>query len=202
MAGVNGVTRPDQPPKWAFQQQRAAEARVRAAGMAQQYRAGATLQEIGDDHGISRERVRQLIGLLGLTGKHGGVARRTEAKRRAAALCRDRKYLIRHGMTYADYFAIDADTRQKFRRQVISARSRGIEWRMTFAEWWTIWTASGKWEQRGRGSQGYVMARRGCTGPYKVGNVTIITGAQNLRENVRRESKHVRKPDSKRRKRP
>lgn len=62
----------------------------------------------------------------------------------------------------------------KYRQQRSSAHARGVEWMMTFDEWWAVWEASGKWHLRGHRDGQYVMGRHGDTGPYAVGNVSII----------------------------
>jgi hypothetical protein len=63
-----------------------------------------------------------------------------------------------------------------------SAKQRGVEFLLTFKEWWGIWAASGKWDQRGRQTGRYVMARFGDTGPYAIGNVRICTSQENNSE--------------------
>lgn len=68
----------------------------------------------------------------------------------------------------------------KFLRQRCKAKQRGIEWLLTFDEWWAIWTESGHWQERGHNFGCYVMARHGDVGPYAVGNVSIITHSQNI----------------------
>lgn len=67
----------------------------------------------------------------------------------------------------------------KFRQQRSSASARGIEWLMTYDEWWGVWKASGKWHQRGCRDGCYVMGRHGDVGPYAVGNVSIILSNEN-----------------------
>lgn len=62
------------------------------------------------------------------------------------------------------------------------AKSRGIEFLLTFSEWLTIWEASGKLAERGRTSGKYCMARFGDKGPYAVGNVEIKTINKNISE--------------------
>jgi hypothetical protein len=62
------------------------------------------------------------------------------------------------------------------------ARQKGIEFLLTFEEWLSIWTESGKFAQRGTGSLDYCMARHGDVGPYAVGNVRICTNQENIRE--------------------
>ena len=62
---------------------------------------------------------------------------------------------------------------------------RGIEFLLTFEEWWNLWQASGKWEQRGRRKDQYVMARFGDQGAYELGNVKICLVAENVAESNR-----------------
>lgn len=69
-----------------------------------------------------------------------------------------------------------------FARQKSMAKVRGIEWQLTFEEWWNIWEQSGKYEQRGRGAGKYCMSRKGDVGPYAVNNVMIKTIDDNNRE--------------------
>lgn len=72
--------------------------------------------------------------------------------------------------------------KKAYSNQLSMARKRGIEWLLTFDEWWEIWAQSGKWEQRGRHKGGYVMARYGDVGPYSRENVRIITNKENCLE--------------------
>jgi len=68
--------------------------------------------------------------------------------------------------------------------QRVAARYRGIDWDLTFTQWWNIWRKSGKWEQRGRRSNQYQMARYNDVGPYSVTNVRIISAEENLEERI------------------
>jgi hypothetical protein len=65
------------------------------------------------------------------------------------------------------------------------SRYRGIEFLLTFEEWWSIWQASGKWELRGRRRGQYVMARYGDQGAYEAGNVRICPVSENVAESNR-----------------
>ncbi len=171
---------------------------ARAEKMATKYRIGATLREIGDYYGITRERVRQIMtGELGITWKDGGVHHRMKARREAAKARKDQQYIRKYGMTFAQYKKINPDSSDyygspigKHRRQLQNARNRDIEWNLTFAEWWEIWQQSGKWQERGRG-RGYVMSRYEDKGAYVVGNVRIIPGPENNSEYIRRYWKQV-----------
>jgi hypothetical protein len=63
-----------------------------------------------------------------------------------------------------------------------NAKLRGIPFLLTFDEWWSIWSGSGHWEQRGAHRGEYVMARHGDIGPYAVGNVRICLARENFDE--------------------
>lgn len=66
--------------------------------------------------------------------------------------------------------------------QRVQAGRRDIAWEFTFETWWKVWTESGKWAQRGRHRDEYVMSRHGDRGPYAPGNVRICTSQENLAE--------------------
>jgi len=70
--------------------------------------------------------------------------------------------------------------------QRAKAVRRGIDFLLTFSEWWEIWWLH--WPDRGRGSLQYCMARHEDKGAYEVGNVKIITNGENgrLRERLRK----------------
>lgn len=70
----------------------------------------------------------------------------------------------------------------RFMQQRRRAKSRGVEWLLTFDEWFSIWEASGKYAQRGPHKGQYVMARKGDIGPYAVGNVFIHLHSDNVRD--------------------
>lgn len=165
----------------------------RDAEMVLLYRKGKTLAQIGRKYGVTRERVRQLLARFGLSAEDGGCAIRTFLKTRDSAksgaaqqAAREALHFARWGMPREAVNALSpfkrSDSRHptyKFRSQKSNAAKRGIEWRMTFAEWWRVWQESGKWEQRGRG-EGYCMARWADDGPYSVENVYICTIGQNF----------------------
>jgi len=69
------------------------------------------------------------------------------------------------------------------------AEQRGISWEITYSEWLEMWLVSGKWEQRGRGSDTYCMCRHGDVGPYSQRNCYIDKTENNQQtrwENVRK----------------
>jgi hypothetical protein len=78
-----------------------------------------------------------------------------------------------------------------FSDQMGGARKRGIEWGMTFSQWWGIWAPY--YHLRGHGKNGLVMGRNGDVGPYSAGNVYLTTNLGNLRDYHRSELAAQRK---------
>lgn len=160
----------------------------RTQQMAAMYQTGKTLQQIGDHFAVTRERVRQIITRFhGLSRLHGGIAIAAKDRKLAMETERDNRCFAKWGCCWNDYVAL-RDLKKPTRAysaQRKNAGVRGIEWRFTLWEWWTVWQQSGRWDQRGRG-QGYVMCRKGDTGPYSADNVYIATAAQNSSEGQRK----------------
>lgn len=157
------------------------------------FKSGLNAMEIGRQMGMADKTARRIIADHGIDYA-GEMKRRLEEKR---AALQAKKALIRpntnekranstYGCTYEQLVAIVGPVKpfqtraaEAYRNQRNAAKSRGIEFRMTFPEWWQVWQDSGKWELRGRG-QGYCMARNLDAGPYAVGNVYICTIGQNF----------------------
>jgi hypothetical protein len=70
--------------------------------------------------------------------------------------------------------------KDKYRDHKRGATARGINFLLTFDEWWNIWQQSGYWDKRGCKKGQYCMSRIGDIGPYIVGNVFIQTHRQNI----------------------
>lgn len=164
----------------------------RDARMIEMFRTGRTLQEIGNEYGITRERVRQILARYGITRLDGGIhaqAIANEARREAQrGQSRDGRSLLYYGCTRGELLALNdgmlacvkGSKAERFRNQKNQAMHRGIRWMLTFPQWLGLWNESGKWEQRGLGRDLYCMARVGDTGPYSLGNVYITTCAANV----------------------
>lgn len=172
----------------------AARIDIRADEFERRYRNGETLAAIGADFGITRERVRQVLALKkGMDGTDGGLFVRANRKRSELDTARDQAARARWGCSHAEYkalLAIGKDMQAQgicrertpvgaYRAQKANAARRSIGWALTLWQWWTIWQESGRWEERGRG-HGYMMCRKGDSGPYSADNVFIAPGHHNV----------------------
>ncbi len=161
-----------------------------AKQLVEQYTNGKTMPELGKEHGISHERVRQLLAREGVTAKNtlGGRSLKALINKRYAIdreKSKEERCFNTYGCSYEEAknindglnFSQKGTTTCKYYRQKRNAIVRGIGWDISLLDWWLIWDESGKWNARGQG--GYVMARVGDTGSYNKDNVEIITAAQN-----------------------
>lgn len=152
--------------------------------MAALYTSGKTLNEIGQEFNLTRERVRQLLTkYFGIGWQDGGNHKRAIDKREKFEARRNAKSLKRWGCSWSDYAKLRAlgKPTRAFTSQRRNAMERGIPWELSLWQWWSIWQESGQWVSRGRGT-GYQMCRRGDQGPYSVDNVYIATGAKNIQD--------------------
>ena len=72
------------------------------------------------------------------------------------------------------------NAKTKFNAHKSNAKRRGIEFLLTFEQWFDIWQKSGNFDKRGRGADKYCMCRVGDTGSYSVDNVFIGQGKHNV----------------------
>lgn len=72
--------------------------------------------------------------------------------------------------------------RMAFYSQRHTAGRRGIEFLMTYEEWFGVWWRSGRIAEMGRKRGQYCMSRPGDRGPYAVGNVRIVRQEENKSE--------------------
>ena len=70
--------------------------------------------------------------------------------------------------------------RYKYGTHKASAKQRGIEFDLTFDEWWGLWEPH--WAERGRGKLNKCMCRKLDSGGYTVGNVKIDYVCNNAHE--------------------
>lgn len=64
-----------------------------------------------------------------------------------------------------------------YAKQKAAAKHRGIEFTITFEEWWALWEPH--WLERGRGRGFKCMGRYGDEGPYSADNVYIADWSEN-----------------------
>jgi hypothetical protein len=74
----------------------------------------------------------------------------------------------------------DIDPRLAYRRHKAAAQQRGIEFDLTFYEWWAIWQH--RYENRGRCAGQLNMCRFRDEGGYTPGNVRIDSHRANMAE--------------------
>jgi DNA-binding CsgD family transcriptional regulator len=163
---------------------------IRADAMAAMYKSGKTLEDIGGLFGLTRERVRQLITRYhGKLAAVGGQSARAAVRARKSAEEKEAACQAKHGCSLAQYRSLQRLSRKlhqqgvplyqtpirAFCSQRNNAKHRGIAWNLKLWDWWTIWQESGKWEERGRAGDAYVMSRFGDEGGYEIGNVYICT---------------------------
>ena len=109
----------------------------RDAEMLLLYRDGKTLQEIGNQYGVTRELVRQVMSLYGISGNDGGAAIRhfinidDRASREASRVAGLERFKQKTwGLTVDAYWRIRADHGYKpfcaFNSQRNNAKKRGI----------------------------------------------------------------------------
>lgn len=165
---------------------------ARTERMAEMYRSGLTLQAIGDEYSLTRERVRQLIAFVGLNGKKGGTHVKASERQIAKRASRDTRYIKRYGCSFAQWQTIE-DGGRGYDCQRRNSRYRGIEWKINRWQWWTLWQESGKWDLRGRGKGKYCMARHNDTGAYEVGNVSIVPNEKNCSDARRNPNRRPRR---------
>lgn len=75
---------------------------------------------------------------------------------------------------------------RRFLTQRANARSRDIEWCLTFEQWRDWWLQTGHLDERGRLRGQWVMARPGDVGAYELSNIKCVRAEDNVIErNVR-----------------
>ena len=153
----------------------------RAIAMETLYRSGLSLQAIGTRYKLTRERVRQILSGRGITANQGGMSVLMVRRRAARKAKKDALYIARYGCDFATYGSIPVAARLKYREHLNNSRHRGIEFKLSLLEWWGIWQQSGGWEKRGRTGESYCMTRSNDQGAYEIGNVQIMTIAENCR---------------------
>lgn len=70
----------------------------------------------------------------------------------------------------------------KYAAHKAQAASRGIEFTLSFEQWWALWQPH--WSLRGKAPGCYCMKRKGDKGGYTPGNVIVGPVSSNLKEQL------------------
>lgn len=164
-------------------QRRPKPAGERELKMATMYRQGVTLAKIGAQFKLTRERVRQILAKQGVTASEGGAAKTSAVNKADASAKREGRYMAQFGFPYAVVAQLRADgVLRAYAQHKRNSAARAIDFKLTFSQWFSVWQASGKIDQRGRGQGKYVMSRIRDDGCYELGNVHIQSAVENSRE--------------------
>ena len=154
----------------------------RQAEVVDRYASGEEMTLIAEDYGVSDAMIKKIVDSYPGTRHH------------------NERCLSKYGMTLEEFkkveFISDAMKEQGYTRaqRPLGAYSGhknrtisrdGVNFTMTFKEWWDCWERSGKWYQRGTKSGQYVMCRKNDEGDYCVGNVYIEKQYHNIRSQKR-----------------
>jgi hypothetical protein len=145
---------------------------------------GVSMPKIGESYGMSRQRVQQILKRRFAAGRSdGGQKIAAQSNAQSAYSKREAICIQKYGMTLDEYrHCREVGATVAFKFQKKSAQYRGVDWSLSFSDWWKIWERSGKWEQRGRGTGKYCLARIGDKGGYSIGNVYVSLFEENGRE--------------------
>ncbi len=151
---------------------------------------GDTLDKIGKEHGVTRERIRQVVAREGysVADLHARLlARRKAATQKRLWTKKTRRLKRIWDLSVREYNAIvkkygtsscAGSPLTTYKSQRGNALQKGSEWTLTFKQWWDIWQNSGRWEQRGLGKTNYVMTRRDLSKGFTPENVIICTHSE------------------------
>ena len=187
---------------------------ARTDRMITQFESGLTLEQIGKKNGgLTRQRVQQILAEAGVDRYQGGgylafkTRRKQQEDHHAAKRLSARRIRIskNYHCTLEEYDRIMQSKpykigciAYKYFQHRKAAQDRGIQFDLTFPEWYNAWESSGHLEQRGRGRGQYVMARIGYKGAYTLGNIKIVTCSENITEGYRHRGYKVKTAEERR----
>lgn len=155
------------------------------------FKNGKTFQDIASLYKLSRQRIQQIVSGRNLKAIDGGYKKKLEIKRHKKRNKYWAKYLKNYKCTRQEYEYIMmgepviVDRYNKaycFTQHKLNSKRRGIDFKLSFPEWWKIWEDSGMFYKRGTCFGEYVMSRYKDSGAYEVGNVCIKLATENIRE--------------------
>ena len=149
-------------------------------------------EQIGARLGVTRERVRQLLAMRGLSGKDGGIHIRYLQTKAEREKVRALFFLKRHGITKSEYQAVREHdggrvfVRFKNFRRVMKKRYPDQPFLLRFGDWWKIWKASGVYKKYGRRAGHYIMTRKNRAAGFTVANMKIMPSSDHASITIRR----------------
>lgn len=171
----------------------------KAKTMARMARKGRTLQEIGDLYGISRERVRQLIGDLVPREKRGiAITAKENRKRRNQEKCenttrwRTKSCREIFGCTLEEYKKINGGLAPRSRIILKYVRKRqnvlnnlDDKWDLSLVDYYELWEKSGKRRSIGKTKDKYCLTRKDLTKGFTKDNCIITTKTKSSQAGIK-----------------
>ena len=146
-----------------------------------------TMQMIGDKYGLTRERVRQILGKYGIKRNEGGYYKASRIKKEnleaKKIIERENKWLPFYGCTNKEFKKINKGPYRITKNCPAASYSsfkRFIERRetvyLTLPQWVKVWKDSGHWRLKikGKGKCKYIIAKIIEEGKYSFCNVHVI----------------------------
>ena len=138
----------------------------------------------------SKQRVCQILKILD-AGEGGFAIKAAERERkRAVKLASKRRQVdancrARWGIgkdEYDELRALEKDLQKtpmyRFKHARRTKVRSGVDWQLTFPQWWKLWCESGKYERYGNDLDEYMLVRKKNKGAYRMGNVHIIPASE------------------------
>lgn len=157
---------------------------VRNAQLLEQYlSSNISLRELGQQHGISGERARQLIAASGVSAKRIRHARRkVQAQQQAERQCQQR-----YGVSVDLFHKVrDLDAAQRreglhltilhcFERDKRRAAREHVVWNLNLEQYSWVWEDFGQWDQGTAAKPQYRLGRLDESGPHDYSNSVLDT---------------------------
>lgn len=157
------------------------------------FKNGIPMTELAERYNITRQGIQLVLKAAGLSAKSGGASIRSKARRIRTQTekleNRDTNCLNKWGCTFEQWKSLRSMHKNfhltpiaRYIQHRSNVRREGITWDITLWDWWNIWNDSGKYNERGRGKNGYCMTRKEDKGAYTKDNVYITTISDNLKD--------------------
>lgn len=147
----------------------------------QAYLEGKTTGEIGALFGISPARVAQILKkyprpVWVVAGAKKALQARLDKRAAERVARKEARCLARYGVPLSVFHMIQvehSDFIPPYLDKKRNAASRGAEWELSLLDWVAMWSASGKWGERGRSPGKFGLARLDSSKPYNKDNCFI-----------------------------